>query len=74
MLLKDIDYIVKVAKKYKDFDFINFENLDIQEKEDDMQRNFEIEEDMSKIQSVINDDEEIQIELRLKKERNVVYR
>lgn len=49
MLLKDIDYIVKVAKKYKDFDFINFENLDIQEKEDDIQRNFEMEEDMSKI-------------------------
>ncbi len=36
MLLKDIHYIVKVSKKYKDFDFINFENLDIDEKDDEI--------------------------------------
>jgi hypothetical protein len=31
MLMKDVDYSLKKTKKYKDFDFLNFDSLDIAE-------------------------------------------
>lgn len=82
MLMKDIDYVMKVVKKYKDFDFIDFEHLNVHEQEEEEfdsseERKCENEEDddKKKIKTVmVSDDEEVSIELKLKKERSLVYR
>jgi len=77
MLLKDVDFDLRVVKKCRDFDFINFESLDIQDDDqDNVQRNYEEGKDDKKVvKSVVtNEDEEVSIELKLKKERSLVYR
>ncbi|CDW90518.1 lupus brain antigen [Stylonychia lemnae] len=75
ILMKDIDYSQRVIKKlFKDFDFLNFDKLDIEEKEALEDTNFDPEE-RNKIKTfIINDDEEIETELILKRERGQVYR
>eukprot|EP00347_Sterkiella_histriomuscorum_P003774 403362997 len=72
LILKDIVYERNVKKRYKDFDFINFESLDIK----DYDTNYE----ESKVQkgevqtTTLNDDEEIDTKLYLTKERGMIYR
>ena len=72
MLLKDVDFHLSVVKRYKDFDFINFESLDIDE---EAQSHCEEPADEKAGKAVVaNEDEEVAIELSLKKERSLVYR
>ena len=74
MLVKDVDCQVHTVKKHKEFEFIDFEDLDIEE--EDVVRNYTEQKpaESGVHTSVQNEHEEVITKLSLKRERGEVYR
>jgi superfamily I DNA/RNA helicase len=77
-LMIDVEFSTKQVKKFKEFQFIDFDNLDINEDDlDSFKEDSEKDKEEEKVQTVMSKtDQEVEIEtsLKLKRERGEVYR